>query len=76
MTHPRSAFGAPPQGGAATGPAEPDPRRLLGSDVLLSVCDLGVRFGGVLAVNKVGFDVKRGEVFPAQWDPKLGIHVT
>ena len=38
MTHPRSAFGAPPQGGSvhpevskgATGPAKPDPRRLLG----------------------------------------------
>ena len=30
MTHPRSAFGAPPQGGAPGGPAEPDPRRLLG----------------------------------------------
>ena len=29
MTHPRSAGGAPPQGGAASGPAEPDPRRLL-----------------------------------------------
>lgn len=29
MNHPRSAFGAPPQGGAATGPAEPDPRLLL-----------------------------------------------
>jgi UDP-N-acetylmuramoylalanine--D-glutamate ligase len=26
MTHPRSAFGAPPQGGAPSGPAEPDPR--------------------------------------------------
>jgi len=65
MTHPRSAFGAPPQGGAATGPAEPDPRRPLGStsDVLLGVQDLSVRFGGVLAVSKVGFDVKRGEVF-------------
>ena len=24
--HPRSAFGAPPQGGAASGPAKPDPR--------------------------------------------------
>ena len=31
--------------------------------VLLSVRDLSVRFGGVLAVNKVGFDVRRGEVF-------------
>ena len=30
MTPPRSAFGAPPQGGAASGPAEPVPRRLLG----------------------------------------------
>ncbi len=29
MTHPRSAFGAPPQGGAASGPAKPDPRQPL-----------------------------------------------
>ena len=27
VDHPRSAFGAPPQGGVASGPAEPDPRR-------------------------------------------------
>ena len=33
------------------------------SDVLLSATGLSVRFGGVLAVNQVGFDVKRGEVF-------------
>lgn len=39
----------------------PSPQR--GEGVLLSVRDLSVRFGGVLAVNKVGFDVKRGEVF-------------
>ena len=32
-------------------------------DVLLSATDLSVRFGGVLAVSKVSFDVKRGEVF-------------
>ena len=32
-------------------------------DVLLSARDLSVRFGGVLAVNKVSFDVMRGEVF-------------
>ena len=31
--------------------------------ILLSAKDLSVRFGGVLAVNKVSFDVKRGEVF-------------
>jgi urea transport system permease protein len=30
MTPPRSAFGAPPQGGVTSGPAKPDPRRLLG----------------------------------------------
>ena len=30
MSHPRSAFGAPPQGGASGGPAKPVPRRLLG----------------------------------------------
>lgn len=33
------------------------------SEVLLSVRDLSVRFGGVVAVNKVSFDVRRGEVF-------------
>ncbi|HET9977114.1 MAG TPA: tol-pal system protein YbgF [Burkholderiaceae bacterium] len=30
MTHPRSGFAAPPQGGNASGPAKPVPRRLLG----------------------------------------------
>ena len=30
---------------------------------LLSAHDLSVRFGGVLAVNKVSFDVRHGEVF-------------
>ncbi|MBP8136279.1 MAG: ATP-binding cassette domain-containing protein, partial [Rhodoferax sp.] len=33
------------------------------ANILLSARDLSVRFGGVLAVNKVSFDVKRGEVF-------------
>ncbi len=32
-------------------------------DVLLSATDLSVRFGGVLAVNNVSFEVRRGEVF-------------
>ena len=35
----------------------------MSTDVLLSAQDLSVRFGGVLAVNKVSFDVRRGEVF-------------
>ena len=33
------------------------------NDILLCAKDLSVRFGGVLAVNNVSFDVKRGEVF-------------
>ncbi|MFN7154455.1 MAG: ABC transporter ATP-binding protein [Acidovorax sp.] len=33
------------------------------TDVLLSAQNLSVRFGGVLAVNNVSFDVRRGEVF-------------
>jgi len=33
------------------------------NEVLLSVQQISVRFGGVLAVNKVSFDVRRGEVF-------------
>ncbi len=32
-------------------------------DVLLRAEDISVRFGGVLAVNKVSFEVRRGEVF-------------
>ncbi len=41
----------------------PQPSPQGGEGVLLAVRDLSVRFGGVLAVSKVGFDVKRGEVF-------------
>jgi branched-chain amino acid transport system ATP-binding protein len=33
------------------------------TDPLLSAKNISVRFGGVLAVNDVSFDVKRGEVF-------------
>jgi len=33
------------------------------ASILLSATDLTVRFGGVLAVNGVSFDVRRGEVF-------------
>lgn len=33
------------------------------TDILLSAKNLSVRFGGVLAVNQVSFDVKKGEVF-------------
>ena len=33
------------------------------SDILLSARELSVRFGGVLAVNQVSFDINQGEVF-------------
>ena len=33
------------------------------SEIVLSAKNLSVRFGGVLAVNNVSFDVQRGEVF-------------
>ena len=33
------------------------------SEPLLQVRDVSVRFGGVLAVNRVGFDVSEGEIF-------------
>ena len=36
---------------------------IMTDDVLLSARNLSVRFGGVLAVNDVSFDVRRGEVF-------------
>ncbi len=67
MTHPRSAVGAPPQGGAPSGPAKPDPRGPLGAPgwvvvVLLAVALLWFVFSlfaagqplvavGVLAVG-------------------------
>ncbi|WP_296509669.1 ABC transporter ATP-binding protein [Rhodoferax sp.] len=35
----------------------------MSTDTLLSAQNLSVRFGGVLAVNQVSFDVKQGEVF-------------
>ena len=35
----------------------------MSDDLLLSARDLSMRFGGVLAVNNVSFDVKQGEVF-------------
>ena len=48
MTPPRSVFGAPPQGGAASGPAEPVPRRPLGET--LSAAD----------VNRLRWRCRRG----------------
>ena len=46
MAHPRSAFGAPSEGGAASGPAEPVPRRLLGQARLVLSAALWVVASG------------------------------
>src|SRR5438132_14193881 len=52
-----------PSAGAYPAAALPRSDAEMNDDVLLSAKDLGVRFGGVVAVNNVSFDVKRGEVF-------------
>ena len=63
MNHPRSAFGAPPQGGAAGGPAEPDPRRPLDRSPLLELRSVGKRFGGVEALATIDLQVQAGHIF-------------
>jgi hypothetical protein len=47
MTHPRSAFGAPPQGGAASGPAKPVPRLPLDVRSVAIVAD-----GSLIGLNE------------------------
>jgi hydrogenase maturation protease len=64
MAPPRSAFGAPPQGGDAGGPAEPDPRRPLGEDDSTIVV-LGI--GNVLWADE-GFGVRCVETLQQRWD--------
>jgi urea transport system ATP-binding protein len=51
----------PPQGGAAGGPAEPDPRRPLG-DALLTVDGLNQYYGGSHILRNVAFEARLGEV--------------
>ena len=76
MTHPRTlrrrpqkTQKGPQQQPGRVGSLRPpnvtrSPRSLSPTEVrLLSARNLSVRFGGVLAVNNVSFDVKRGEVF-------------
>ncbi len=50
MAPPRSAFGAPPQGGAPGGPAKPDPRRQLGRVAVIAALSL-CSFGAVAATD-------------------------
>jgi len=80
MTHPRSAFGAPPpQGGAVSGPAKPVPRRPLGSP-LLEVRNLRVEFpnrrGTLLALDDVSFDIAPGEILGVVGESGAGKSLT
>ena len=69
MKPPRSLRSLPPEGalsplGRPGGPeVPPATSSVQASSPLLSATNLSVRFGGVLAVNGVSFDVRRGEVF-------------
>ncbi len=66
MAPPRNAFGAPPQGGTASGPAEPVPRQPLGttSDREGSIVVLGI--GNLLWADE-GFGVRCVEALAAGW---------
>ena len=69
MKPPRSLRSLPPEGalsplGRPGGPeVPPATSSVQANSPLLSATKLSVRFGGVLAVNGVSFDVRRGEVF-------------
>ncbi len=82
MTPPRSAFGAPPQGGAASGPAEPEPRRPLdpAARPLLEVRHLRVEFPGrrgtLLALDDISFDIAPGEILGVVGESGAGKSLT
>ncbi len=57
MNPPRSAFGAPPEGGAASGPAEPDPRRLFGCRSSCGVITIDAASLGADHLRAAGADV-------------------
>jgi branched-chain amino acid transport system ATP-binding protein len=54
---------AEPVQAQSSSPASPSTSSGRTGDFLLSAKNLSVRFGGVLAVNNVSFDVQQGEVF-------------
>jgi branched-chain amino acid transport system ATP-binding protein len=47
----------------ATGPAEPAPHQAVAPDALLEVDDVTLRFGGVVALDRVSFTLRTGEIF-------------
>ena len=77
MTHPgRDLRSLPPQGGVASGPAEPDPRRQLGELPLLEIDRLSVRFGDSTVVNDVSFSIAAGEKFALVGESGSGKSIT
>ena len=69
MVPPRSACGAPPRGGDPSGPAEPDPRRLLEGAVACGIPWVGARvraavLGLAVGVGGVGPAVARDTAAP------------
>ena len=78
MAHPRSAFGAPPQGGVASGPAKPVPRRPLDGPMMLrSRLDSGAQLlDGPAGTMEVLFDLPKapavGVAIVAHPQPLLG----
>ena len=66
MAPPRSGFAAPPQGGAAGGPAEPDPRRPLGDASVDSRAIVVLGIGNLLWADE-GFGVRCVEALASGW---------
>ena len=77
MNHPRSDLRSPPpQGGNASGPAEPVPRRSLDAVPLLDVSHLSVRFGTSTVVNDISFNIAAGEKFALVGESGSGKSIT
>ncbi|HET9822583.1 MAG TPA: ATP-binding protein [Burkholderiaceae bacterium] len=62
MSPPRSASGVPPQGGAASGPAAPDPRRSLDVEALATVVDESVWLDVIRKMDEVYTQLVTDEV--------------
>ena len=75
MTPPEAPSVLPPKGGAASGPAQPDPRRPLDGP-LLQIDRLSVRFGTSTVVDEVSFSIAAGEKFALVGESGSGKSIT
>jgi microcin C transport system ATP-binding protein len=75
MTPPEAPSALPPKGGAASGPAQPDPRRPLDGP-LLEIDRLSVRFGTSTVVDEVSFSIAAGEKFALVGESGSGKSIT